>query len=118
MTDPTSPQPQPTQITAPMDRPVPARRRARPAADAGHDPVDPISSPLVGVSMLASNTNVGERSATRPARGRRGPEPTVQLNTRVSQDVRSLVDDVVADTGQSLRDVVEHALRHTYGTKG
>ncbi|MFC3690449.1 hypothetical protein [Aquipuribacter hungaricus] len=63
---------------------------------------------------MSSFTTYSARSATRPARGRRGPEPTVQLNTRVSQDVRSLVDEVVETTGQTLRDVVENALRETY----
>lgn len=117
MTDSTHPQPGAVRTTGAADRPVPARRPARPAADAGHDPVDPVSSSVPAVDRPTSNSGEWERSVTRPARGRCGPEPTVQLNTRVSQNVRSLVDDVVVDTGQSLRDVVEHALRHTYGTK-
>lgn len=118
MTDSILPQPGIARAAAAADRPVPARRPARPAADAGIDPVDPVSSPVVPATDRPSGrTSEWDRSATRPARGRRGPEPTVQLNTRVSQETRLLVDDVVADTGQSLRDVVEHALRYTYGQR-
>lgn len=90
------------------DRPTP-RRRARPAVDEGHDPAD--FAPAAAAAPAAAPR---PPAAPRPA-VRRGPEPTVQLNTRVSQEVRGIVDDEIGASGRSLREVVEYAIRQTYG---
>ena len=94
-------------VPAEQDRPTP-RRRARPAVDEGHDPADVTSTPAT------TGTRTPARPADRPT-PRRGPEPTVQLNIRVSQEVRGIVDEETAVSGRSLREVVEYAIRQTYG---
>lgn len=39
----------------------------------------------------------------------------MQLNTRVWQEVRGIVDDEIGASGRSLREVVEYAIRQSYG---
>lgn len=59
----------------------------------------------------------GERETPSPAaplRRRKGAQPTVQLNSRVLPILSDLVDEVVAETGWSKREVLENALRKTY----
>lgn len=96
---------------AEKDRPTP-RRRARPAVDEGRDPADvaPAAAALAATAPVAARRPAAPRPAVR-----RGPEPTVQLNTRVSQEVRGIVDAECDATGRSQREVVEYAIRQTYG---
>lgn len=75
-------------------RPV-ARPRPRAAND---DEVDPV---------------VPGNGSTRAAR--RGPEPTVQVNVRMSVAVHELLEDAVAATGLTRRQLVEAAIRASYG---
>jgi len=84
----------------------PGRTRPRPAPTAGTDPVDhtidqsfaaapPVSTPV--------------KKATR-----RG-EATVQVATRVSEEVASIIDRTAASEGMTKREVIERAVRLTWG---
>ena len=76
------------------ERPVP---RPRPCAPSD-DQVDPV---VPGVHKT--------RSSNRP-----GPEPTVQVNVRMSVEVHHLLEVAVAATGRTRRQLVEAAIRASY----
>lgn len=80
------------------ERPT-ARSRPRPADDEGIDPI--VATPPAA-------------PAHNEAPGRRGPEPTVQLNVRVASDVHALIDQAQAATGRTKRQLIEQAIRNTY----
>lgn len=80
------------------ERPTP-RSRPQPAADETTDPI--VTVPPAGGRPLFGH-------------GRRGPEPTVQLNVRVAADVSALIDQAQANTGQTKRQLIEAAIRDTY----
>lgn len=88
-------------MTTPTDRPTP-RSRPRPAADEAHDPIVP------------SATATQRTATTPPPPNRRGAEPTVQLNVRVSADVNALIDEAATSTGNTKRQLIEHAIRTIY----
>jgi hypothetical protein len=96
-------------------RPTPRRRAPRPAADEHIDPVAGGSPAPTGPPPIdAASTH--EYGAPRVSEsGRKGsPEPTVQLNARVSVDAADIVEAAMRATGWTKRTVVEHALRTTY----
>jgi hypothetical protein len=83
------------------DRPTP-RRRPQPAADEATDPV-------VGTAGAGGGT-------TLPPVRRQEPEPTVQLNVRIAADVSALINQATTETGRTKRQLIEHAIRSTYGS--
>lgn len=81
-------------------RPQPrTRTQPRPAADESHDPID--QRPAIPQQTSPS---------------RQGPQPTVQLNVRISPDVADLISRMYQATNQSKRELIEHAIRSTYAT--
>lgn len=84
-------------MTTSSERPTP-RIRPRPAADENTDPV--ISTPPAAPGPAVP--------------GRRGPEPTVQLNVRVASEISALIHHAQASTGRTKRQLIEHAIRNTY----
>jgi len=46
---------------------------------------------------------------------RHGAEPTVQVNVRMSEEVHVLLENAAAATGLTRRQLVEAALRASYG---
>jgi hypothetical protein len=102
-------------MSSPTDRPQP-RTRPRPAADEDHDPVaGPAAVPAQNTPGTSEPGGAGPRRpiSAAPAR-RRGAEPTVQLNVRVSADINALIDAAADDTGHTKRELIEHAIRNTY----
>ena len=102
------------------DRPANLRRPPRPAADERVDPVDyrapaaktaaPAPAPAPAPSP-ASTVDV-------PAPARRGRprrELTAQFSTRLTPDVIELIDQAASQEGTTIRDVVEQAIRRTWG---
>ncbi len=83
------------------ERPEPRPRAAPPAKD-----------PAVPTGARPPNTD--EPSTPQPARRRRGPAPTIQLNTRVAPELDELAGYVCDVRGWSKREAVEFALRKTY----
>ena len=47
---------------------------------------------------------------------RRSPEPTVQVNVRVSPATRDLIAEIVDRDGLSIREVVEQAIEANWGS--
>ncbi len=82
----------------------PARPRAAPPAE---DPAVPKNA-----APVAAQTPPSPLPA--PARRRRGPAATIQLNTRVDPEVDALVAYVCDVRGWSKREAVEFALAKTY----
>lgn len=100
------------------ERPATLRRTPRPAADEAVDPVDsrpPAVSPP-GVAAPATLPAAGAQQlpdSPAPPR-RRGREVTVPFSTRLSPEIIELVDQAAAETGYTIRAVVEEALRHRW----
>lgn len=122
------------------DRPV-ARSRPRPAPDAGQDPIggsiatvprEAVKTPAPTTPAEPMTRELSELPAPGPAPSRkqkaktrtappsppvrRGPVPTVQLNTRVAVDVAELIEDAAAATGQTKRELIEQAIRDAYAS--
>lgn len=84
------------------DRPTPTRRRPRAAADeTGPD--------VAEVAPISPSTPSARSEPTENA-----PVATVQLNTRISEDLYDLVRSAKYERRTTIREVVEHALRTTY----
>lgn len=84
-----------------QDRPQPRERsQPRPAADESRDPIDQRQTTVQYVSA-----------------SRQDPQPTVQLNVRISPDVADLIKHMYESTQQSKRQLIEHAIRSTYMTR-
>ena len=54
------------------------------------------------------------KSATRPIR--RPPEPTVQVNVRLSPATRDLIAEISDRDGLTIREVVEQAIEANWGS--
>lgn len=77
------------------------REKPRPSAHHGTD--------------SAEITSVAPVPTKKPAAARPSRQPVIQLNTRIELSYRELIDDVVAQTGQTVRSVIEEALAYKYG---
>ncbi|SHQ67219.1 Uncharacterised protein [Mycobacteroides abscessus subsp. abscessus] len=78
------------------DLAVPRRSTPRPAHDENLDSVE-ISPP--------------RRPVGRP---KKAAEPVIQFSTRLGLSYREIIDAVEAETGDSIRSIIEHALRTAY----
>ena len=105
------------------DRPATLRRMPRPAPDERVDPVDyrstpPALTPTSPATMPAAPQNP-EASKPEPAaparRGRPRRELTAQFSTRLTPEVIALIDQAADREGTTIRDVVEQAIRRTWG---
>jgi hypothetical protein len=98
------------------DRPTPRTRRPpRAAADERQDPVTPTGTePTSPYEPTPASTPIAPLPVAAGRGMRPAPEPTVQLNSRVSIAIAQLVDDVSQRTGWSKRTAIEHAIRATY----
>lgn len=94
------------------DRPSP---RPRPAPQT-EDPARPSTRSQAPTAEATSTPPAETRvpSEPTPPRRRRGAVPTVQLNTRVSEEISDLVQFVTDERGWSKREAVEHALKTTF----
>lgn len=99
------------------ERPTSLRRTPRPAPDDRVDPVDyraPASAPSTSSTTTARSVAAGESSSV-PRRGRPRRELTAQFSTRLTPDVIALIDQAADREGTTIRDVVEQAIRRTWG---
>lgn len=64
------------------------------------------------------NVDSAEIPAPRRPVGRpkKSAEPVIQFSTRLGLSYREIIDAVEAETGDSIRSIIEHALRTTYPT--
>lgn len=97
-------------MTDRQERPASLKRPPRPAPDENVDPVDaPAPAPASPPAAPA------EVPAAAPA-PRRKREITVPFSTRLSPETLDLIDQATAQTGQTIRGVVEEAIRARWGT--
>lgn len=47
-------------------------------------------------------------------RPKKAAEPVIQFSTRLGLSYREIIDAVEAETGDSIRSIIEHALRTAY----
>lgn len=90
-------------MTTMPNRPQP-RPRVRPASD---EAIDPIRSSRSAFSTLVDEQLPPVAPAEAP---RRGPEPAVQLNVRVSLTVSNKLEQDMATTGKTKKALVEEAI--------
>lgn len=83
------------------ERPARGKTRPRPAADENLDPVDYRSAPPAAPPPP-------------PAPGPGRKEATVQLATRISLEIDTILTNAAAKTGKSKRALVEEAIRNTW----
>lgn len=104
------------------ERPNSLRRMPRPAPDERIDPVDYRATPAA--SAPAAPSTPPQTTPTRPTtpepapparRGRPRRELTAQFSTRLTPDVIALIDQAADREGTTIRDVVEQAIRRTWG---
>jgi hypothetical protein len=77
------------------------RRSPKPPADYGTDSAE-----------VTGHTSPTTAPATPQA-----DDPAVQFNTRVAWSIKKRIDAIKADTGKSIREIVEHAINNTYPEK-
>jgi hypothetical protein len=77
------------------------RRGPRPAADEAVDSAE-----------VARATKIPPRPVGRPRRQR--AEPVIQFSTRLGMSYREAIDSVMDETGDTIREIIEHALLETY----
>lgn len=107
------------------ERPTSLRRMPRPAPDERVDPVDyraPAPAPApsqTAAPATSSTTNARSAAAVEssptPRRGRPRRELTAQFSTRLTPEVIALIDQAADREGTTIRDVVEQAIRRTWG---
>lgn len=76
-----------------------SRRSPKPPADYGKDSAE-VAAPTVQENRAGSAAPVDD--------------PAVQFNTRVAWSIKKRIDAIKADTGKSIREIVEHAINNTY----
>ena len=104
------------------ERPASLRRMPRPAPDERIDPVDYRATAAASASAAPSTPpQTTPARATRPEpapsprRGRPRRELTAQFSTRLTPHVIALIDQAADREGTTIRDVVEQAIRRTWG---
>ena len=94
------------------DRPTARPRAPRPAPD---EHIDPVAGGAASPPTAAASAAHQYGPPNVPESGRKGsPEPTVQLNSRVSMAAAQIVENAMRETGWTKRTVIEHAIRSTY----
>lgn len=79
------------------------RRGPRPASDETVDSAE---------VTRAATKPPSVRPVGRPRRAK--PEPVIQFSTRLAQSYRDAIDAVVDTTGNTVREIIEDAIRNTY----
>ena len=109
-------------MTDQAERPASLRRMPRPAPDERIDPVDYRATPAASAPAAPSTppqTTPARATTPEPApsprRGRPRRELTAQFSTRLTPDVIALIDQAADREGTTIRDVVEQAIRRTWG---
>ena len=102
------------------ERPTSLRRMPRPAPDERVDPVDyrapaPAQAAAPTTSSTTARSAAAVESSPTPRRGRPRRELTAQFSTRLTPDVIALIDQAADREGTTIRDVVEQAIRRTWG---
>ena len=94
-------------MSAKPERPARSKARPRPAADEKLDPVD------YRLETTPSPTRQPvQAAAPAPAAGRK--EATVQLATRISLEIDTILTNAANTTGKSKRALVEEAIKNTW----
>lgn len=111
-----SPTPPPPAVVEPATTAGERRQAATPGDSSG--PAQPASATRsAGTKAQEKSRKPAKASPPKqdsPSPIRRGPEPTVQLNSRIAVSVSDLLEQEHARTGRSKRELLEHALRNTY----
>ncbi len=104
----------------------PRTTRPRPAPSAGIDPVDHTLSPVKpreDTAPSAPSLREADKTPHKDAAGgmAKGAPPrrrdvTVQFGTRLSEEIANLIDEIHFREGLTKRQIVEDAVRQTWGS--
>lgn len=90
-------------------RPAHSEPAAAPAA-----PVEGKGAPSASAAAPSAAPATTKTPAPEFTTAPRGREQTVQLATRVSPEIAALIDAAASRTGQSKRQIIEHAIRQAW----
>lgn len=99
------------------DRPIPRKRRPRPAPDAGIDPMDttPAAAPTVATNPTftprpSESVGVVQTRGTKVTTKTPAGRAEVQLGARISVPVFEHLESVIAATGRTKKELLEIAI--------